>query len=124
MATRPCMTSASRKRFTPFSSISLVKPRGSKKPSGEMAPGSPKQGSFGLGTQPLIGSTVGTKGDASTAGAAFTSVAVSTRRAVEDAPVEAGGAKAATEPARAARMASFILRLWSVWGMKLCSCDL
>ena len=112
MATRPCMTSASRKRFTPFSSMSLVKPRGSKKPSGEMAPGSPKQGSFGLGTQPLMGSTVGTKGDASTAGAAFTSVAVSMRRAVEETPVEAGGAKAAAEPARAARMASFILMLW------------
>ena len=118
MATRLCMTSASRKRFTPFSSMSFVKPRGSKKPSGEMAPGSPKQGSLGLGTQPLMGSTVGTKGDAS-AGAAFSSVAASTRKAVLDAPVEARGAKAAAEPARAARMTSFILMFRCVWG-KVC----
>jgi hypothetical protein len=35
---------------------------------------------------------------------------------VEETPVEARGAKAAAEPARAARMASFILMFWCVWG--------
>ena len=41
MATRECMTSASRRRLTPSSSMFLEKPRGSKKPSGATAPGSP-----------------------------------------------------------------------------------
>ena len=67
-----------------------------------MAPGRPKQGSFGLGTQPLMGSTVGTKGDAASSGE------VSMRRDVDEL-TDADGAKAAAEPASAAMIASFIL---------------
>eukprot|EP00984_Skeletonema_dohrnii_P015798 scaffold6899_cov78-Skeletonema_dohrnii-CCMP3373.AAC.1 len=51
MATRPCMTSASRRRLTPSTSLPLENPRGSKNPSGATAPGRPKHGADSSGTQ-------------------------------------------------------------------------
>ena len=82
-----------------------------------MAPGRPKQGSFGLGTHPLMALTAGAE-------MMVSSDATSMRRAVEvvvDAPVEAEGTKAVVEPTRAARMVSFILRracVWAEFGME------
>ena len=62
--TRPCITSASRKRLAPVSSLSLAKPKGSKNPSGPIAPGRPYRGRLLSGTHPLMGVTFGTSGSA------------------------------------------------------------
>ena len=60
MATLPWKTLASCKRFTPPSSLSLLNPKGSKKPSGALLPGRLWQGRDASGTHPLSGLMAGT----------------------------------------------------------------
>ena len=54
MATRPCVTSASRYLLVSSSDRPDESPRGSNSPSGATAPGSPQQNSVSSGVHPLI----------------------------------------------------------------------
>merc|ERR1719163_1208316 len=107
MATRPCVTSASRSILISATDLSLQRSSGSKLPAGSSAPGRPAQNLDGSAVQPLI---VGNAGGAGSSGSSTAAA-----RSAADAAPATGPTKAVADVAsvatRSLEMAMLLLQI-------------